>query len=76
MAIDATAANLGKEIELARVALIKTSESAPGEWLNPRELKLTTKSDWSPGAANLALGRLIDSGAFEVKEGKVRLKSG
>lgn len=73
MAIDATAASLGQEIEKARCALIRTSEESPNQWWTARELKFAAKNGWSHGAANLALSRLVDDGTFEVKEGKVRL---
>lgn len=73
MSIDPAVAELRKEIEKAREALLATVEGEPARPWSARQLKDESKNGWSYGAANLALTSLVEDGTLVIDSGEVRL---
>jgi hypothetical protein len=71
---NAAAEQLASEIAEARDALLGTVQREPRRWWVAYQLKDQARNGWSAGTMNMALGRLIDTGVFELKGDCIRLQ--
>lgn len=71
---DAASARLAKEIAEAREAMLDLARQEPDRWWYAYELKDQARNGWSGGAMSIALGRMIETGIFELDSGdRIRL---
>lgn len=76
MSLDPAVAELQREIEQARAALVSKLRENPDHLWSPRELKAESKSsEWSYGAANLALTTLVEDGRLVIDDDGVHLNA-
>lgn len=74
MGLDPAVAELQREIEQARDALVSKLRENPDHPWSPRELKAESKGNgWSYGAANLALTGLVEDGRLVIDDEGIRL---
>jgi hypothetical protein len=70
----AMAEQMAREIAEAREALLECARREPDRWWFAYELKDFARNGWSAGAMNMALRRLIKTGAFETEGDRIRLQ--